>query len=238
MRVWGAVAVLETRAGDAEQERAQEVGEDERRGRGGAAADEVEALDGDGDAVGLRVLGGRADGLQLVVDAGDRAPAELGRGDRQDAGAAAEVHDAGGVGRVLDGFVGQQLEAEPRRVVRAGPERLAGIDDQVHQVVAGGLPRRADVEPAGDLDRPVELAPAVGPVVGDLGRDDLDQRAARGRLDVRQVRQLARRAVDRVLDEAVGQIGLLHPARRQLQQLGEDDVGVLALDAHRQPNHR
>ena len=189
--------------------------------------------------VGRGVLAGRADALELVVDAGQRRPPQLARGDRQDARAAAEVHDAAARDVLRERLVGQDLQAQPGRVVRAGPERLARVDDQVHHVGPLRLPRRAHVEPARDLDRPVERAPAVGPVVGDLGRDDLDQRAADRRLDVRQVRQLARRAVDRVLNDlALVELRLLDARRRQRQQLGQHDLRVLAPDADRQPDHR
>jgi hypothetical protein len=64
------------------------------------------------------------------------------------------------------------------------------------------------VQAAADDDRLVERAPAVGPVVGDLRRADLHEGVARRRLEVGQRRQLARRAVDRVLDD-VAQVDLL-----------------------------
>ena len=50
-------------------------------------------------------------------------------------------------------------------------------------------------------ERPVKLAPPLVPVVGDLRRANLDQRVARGRGQVGQRRQLARRPVHRVLDD-------------------------------------
>jgi hypothetical protein len=49
----------------------------------------------------------------------------------------------------------------------------------------------------------VELTPALVPVVGDLLGRDLDQRAARGRLQVGERGQLPRGAVDGVLDGPV-----------------------------------
>ena len=73
----------------------------------------------------------------------------------------------------------------------------------------------------------MEGLPALVPVVGHLGGDDLDQRVAGGRAQVGQVGQLAGRAVDGVLDD-VAVLALLHPARRELEQLGEDELGVLA----------
>ena len=71
----------------------------------------------------------------------------------------------------------------------------------------------------------MEVLPAVGPVVGDLGGADLD-RALPGRgLDLAQLRQLALAAVDRVLDIARPAL-LLDAVRRQDGQLGEDEVGT------------
>ena len=75
----------------------------------------------------------------------------------------------------------QQLEAEPRRRVGAGAEGLAGIDDDVDRALARRLPGGAQPEPAADQQRLVEVAPAVGPVVGDLGGADLDPAARRPR---------------------------------------------------------
>jgi hypothetical protein len=73
----------------------------------------------------------------------------------------------------------------------------------------------------------VELTPALVPVVGDLLGRDLDQRAARGRLQVGERGQLPRGAVDGVLDGPVAAGGFLDPARRQLQQLRQDELGAL-----------
>ena len=49
--------------------------------------------------------------------------------------------------------------------------------------------------------------------------------------------QLARRAVDHVLDRAVAELALLQPAGRELEQLGEHRLGVGARDADREPDH-
>ena len=76
----------------------------------------------------------------------------------------------------------------------------------------------------------------VGPVVGDLRRRDLDERGAGGRAQRGQRGQLARRAVDGVLDR-LAVVDLLDPGRRELQQLGERDLGVGARDAEREPDH-
>ena len=130
------------------------------------------------DAVGFGVGGGGFEGGWLVVVAGDRVPAELGGGDREHAGAGAQV------GRGAVGLAGcleleQELQAEAGRRVGAGAEGLAGVDDDVDRALAGRLPGGAQPEALADQERLVEVAPAVGPVVGDLGRADLDPARAR-----------------------------------------------------------
>ena len=118
----------------------------------------------------------------------------------------------------------QQLQAQPRRV-RARRCRTPGrVDDEVHQV--GRAPARATAA-ARAASPPIStgwwnVAPAVGPVVGDLG--GRRPRRARRRPRASQVgqrRQLARRAVDGVLDDAAVEVDLLDPAGREREQLGE-----------------
>ncbi len=72
----------------------------------------------------------------------------------------------------------------------------------------------------------MEVLPAVRPVVGDLGRDHLDQAVAGRRLDLTELRQLALAAVDRVLDVARPAL-LLDAVGSEHGQLGEDDLGLL-----------
>ena len=79
----------------------------------------------------------------------------------------------------------------------------------------------------------MEVLPAVGPVVGHLGRDDLDQPVAGGRLQLAHLGQLSLAAVDRVLDVARPAL-LLDPVRRQHRQLGEDELGLLGTAPHRE----
>ena len=62
----------------------------------------------------------------------------------------------------------QQLEAEPRRRVRAGAERAAGVDHD-RERVAGRRPPTAARPRAADADRPVERAPPVLPARLDVG---------------------------------------------------------------------
>ena len=87
---------------------------------------------------------------------------EFRRGDREDAGATADVEDAPPL------LAGEQLEAELRRRMPAGPERAARIDHDRDRAVVGSLPRRPDPQRS-DANRLVELPPAVLPVVLDDG---------------------------------------------------------------------
>ena len=83
----------------------------------------------------------------------------------------------------------------------AGPERLTGVDLDVHHVagrrVAPGGPDHDP--PAGDGRRLVEVPPAVGPVVGDRLGAHLRLALAGDRLHVPEVGKLSLGAVDRVL---------------------------------------
>ena len=137
----------------------------------------------------------------LVVVAVDRVPAELGGGDREHAGAGAEVGQRAARPR-RPPPARAELEAEAGGRVGAGAEGAAGVDDEVDRALARLLPGGAQPEPLADQQRLVEVLPAVGPVVGDLGRADLDQALARRGLDLAQLRQLPLAAVDRVLDVA------------------------------------
>jgi hypothetical protein len=165
-----------------------------------------------------------------VVEAEHRRPAQLRRGDRQHARAAAEVHQ-----RAAQLELEQQLQAQARRRVRAGAEGLRGVDDDVERAFLGRRPRRADAQ-AAHAHRLVERLPALVPVVRQLARGDLDERSAGGGLQLWQRRQLAGRAVHRVLDD-VAVVALLDPAGRQLEQLGQHELGLLAPYANREADH-
>src|SRR5205807_2255239 len=112
-------------------------------------------------------------------------------------------------------------------------------DDLGRAALAARVPRRAHEQPVVDQHRPVERAPALGPVVADLAGAHVDERGAGRRAQVGELGQLAGRAVDGVLDEAgVGQVDLLDARRRQLEQVGQRDLRVLAPHAYRQADHR
>lgn len=70
-----------------------------------------------------------------------------------------------------------------------------------------------------DQDRPMELPPALVPIVGDLAGGDLHERVADDGAQVGQAGQLPRRAVDRVLDRPRIGLHLFDPGRRELQEL-------------------
>ena len=70
----------------------------------------------------------------------------------------------------------------------------------------------------------MELAPALGPVVGDLGAGHLDQRTSGRRAQRGQLGDLAGRAIDRELDDLGVDVDLLHPVRRQLEQLRQHQL--------------
>ena len=125
--------------------------------------EQVGLPDVDRDPVVGGVPFGRLDRLRIEVEREHRLETELCRGDREDAGTAADVEHAPPL------LAGQQLEAELRRRVPAGSERAARIDHDRDRAVVGLLPRRPDPERA-DADRLVELPPAVLPVVLDQGR--------------------------------------------------------------------
>ena len=101
------------------------------------------------------------------------------------------------------------------------------------------LPRRPHHDPpAGDHDRLVEVAPAVGPVVGDLGRADLDQPVAGRGLELghaRAARPAARRS--RTRPSSVVPRSSSTPPGDQLEQLGEHALGELGPAADREPDH-
>jgi hypothetical protein len=118
-----------------------------------------------------------------------------------------------------------------------GAEGAARVDDDVDHPLLRVPPRGAHADPTGDLDRAMEVGPAVRPVVRYRGRRDVDQAAARGRLDLTHVGDLARRAVDRVLDPARSPL-LLEPVRRQLEQVRHHRLRVLRSAANREANHR
>ena len=186
-------------------------------------------------AVDGRVLDRRPHRLALVVDARHRLPAELRGGDRQHARATAEVDE-----RAARLELEQKLEAQPRRVVRAGAERLRRVDRRCRcsPAAGGGRQGGAHVHAGSPVSRPAggtrasarasrRPPPPCGP------RRAPSPAAAR-----RSGSAAARPAPRRRRTRRVAQVALLHAAGRQLQQLGQRDLRVLAADAQRQADHR
>ncbi len=148
------------------------------------------------------------------------------------------------------GELEQQLQAQARGRVRAGAERLPGVDHDLGDAPHAGAARaptaaaraararaarergaRSGAARCGSLDqhRPVEALPALVPVVGHLARRDLDQRVPGRGAQCRQLGQLARCAVDGVLDVSARRSATSStPAGHELQQLGQHQLGVLA----------
>src|SRR5215212_7973283 len=121
----------------------------------------------------------------------------------------------------------------------AGPKGLAGVDHEVERAVAQRRPGRPNPDGgrAPHEHRLVELLPALGPVLGDVLSAHAHDHARHLRLPSGERRQLARRAVERVFDEAVA-VHLLHARRRQLQQRREHLLGGRGRSAEREPDQR
>jgi hypothetical protein len=120
--------------------------------------------------------------------------------------------------------------------VTPGTEGAPWIDDDVDQTILRIPPGRPDSDPARDLDRPVEVGPPIGPVIGNGCRRDIDEGAARGGLQLSQIRDLPGRTVDRELDPA-GAALLLQPVGSKLEQVGHHLLRVLRLAANRETDH-
>ena len=88
-----------------------------------------------------------------------------------------------------------------------------------------------------DQDGVVKALPSLLPVIGRLAGRDLHQRVTRCCLQVGQTRELTSGTVDRVLDHLAVKLALFDSARRELQQLGQDELGLLAVDANSETDH-
>jgi hypothetical protein len=101
----------------------------------------------------------------------------------------------------------------------------------------------------GDIDkrrlhehRLMELLPALAPIVRDLGGGHIDERLTGCGLQVGQLRQLTRGAVHGVFDNALspilhGKLDLLDSGGRDLEQLGEHELGVCVAHPQREADH-
>src|SRR5207247_4262576 len=86
------------------------------------------------------------------------------------------------------------------------------------------------------LDRAVEVAPPVGPVVRHGRCGDVDEEAAGCGLELAELGDLPGRPVDRVLDPVRAAL-LLEPIRRELEQVRHHLLRVLRSAADREPDH-
>src|SRR4029453_14162787 len=128
-------------------------------------------------AIGGCVRTRRLDPRFLMVVTGDRIPAYLRRRDGQYPGAGAKIGQrAGCLARLPQPE--QIFQAEAGGRVGAGAESAAGVDHYVDRPLARRLPGGAQPEAVADQERLVEVLPAVGPIVGNPGRDQLDEAVA------------------------------------------------------------
>ena len=162
----------------------------------------------------------------LDVAARDRSPAELRGRDREHPEPQPQSASA-----PAGSSVGSS--SSDSRVVGCAPVPNAcpGSIDDVERAGArpahGGRTRSA--RRGRRRRRPVPVAPALVPAVGQLGGRDVDQRVARRRAQVAAARGSSpARAVDRVLDVPSAHVALLEAARRELDQLGEHDLRLVA----------
>ena len=191
------------------------------------------------DAVGRGVLARRRDATRRSWSTpSDRRPAELAPRRSPARPSRSRGRASGAAGLELE----QQLEAQPRRVVRAGAERLRrdrstmssdrrGRGGGAHGGRTCSAP--ADRRPAGGSSRQ-----RVGPVVGDLGRRDLDERRARGGPQRRAApaARPARRRRAYSIDVAASRPPRRPPARARAARRARSRR-PRARDAQREPDH-
>ena len=164
-----------------------------------------------------RVLARRLDRQRVVVDGGDRVEAELRRGDRQHAGAAAPVGEGARRARASSSSSRHSRVVACAPVPNAWPGSMTSRCVAVAAPTAGGSAARPTSTGRCHCFQRSSQSSAIS-----VARD-LDEHVAGRGLERGQRRQLARRAVDHVLD-AVGELALLDPGGRQLEQLGEHDA--------------
>ena len=156
----------------------------------------------------------RLDGDRIDVDRDDRREPEAHARDREDARAAADVEEGAALGGRRE-----ELDAEPRRRMRTGAERAAGVDHDRPSGIGRLLPGRPDPEPA-DGDRVMEAPPRVLPSLRH-GLYDGTRELAEKRIDVGD------RDVGRQLDH-VAVHDLLEPGRHELEEPCPDRLGLVA----------
>ena len=149
-----------------------------------------------GHAVDVAIALGDRDRLFVDVARVHARRAQLGRRDREDAAARAEVCGA----RAHDRSVLHQFETQPRRLVLAGAERHAGIHLDDLDSLFGGIvyPTRDDGDAAA-LDRAVKLAPDDVPIlVADDASGRLERTCLKSAIAFEIVQSLAELPLDLV----------------------------------------
>ena len=167
--------------GDLAQERRRQVGDHGRRLRRRLLA-QVDAAQLELDPVGLGVARGGLDRRRLVVAGDDRAPSP------------ASPRRSRARPSRCPGRPGRRRRRPRRRARAAAPGTSGSSGGRRCRMRGRGRPRRRSapgrrLDPRGphpeapaDHQRLVEVLPAIRPVVGDLGRADLDQPLAGDRL--------------------------------------------------------
>ncbi len=157
---------------------------------------------------------GRLDGHWIDVDRGDRREPEAHARDCENAGAAADVEEGAALGGRRE-----ELDAEPRRRMRTGAERAAGVDHDRASGIGCLLPGRPNPEPA-DGDRVMEAPPRVLPSPRHRLHHGIRE-LTEERIDVRN------RNVGRELDH-VAVHDLLEPGRHKLEKPRPDRLDLVA----------
>ena len=194
-------AASASRRGVVEQQRAQQVRERPSGAAGIGSLRRSQRRDVERDAVDGGVVARRLD----ATAGRSRPPSPArSRASRPRSRARRSRSRGRAAGRARAASASVSSSSRHSRVVACAPvpNACAGSITSSTSAPSGCLPRRAHGEPLAEHERLVELLPALGPVVRQLARRDLDQRAADRSFEVGQHRQLARRPVDRVLDAA------------------------------------
>ena len=120
--------------------------------------------------------------------------------------------------------------------MRAVPNAWPGLDHDVQRALARAAPTAAAPAAARTSTGRVEARASSTQSSGTSAVETSTSAPPTAARTSPQVRQLARRAVERVLDD-VAVLALLEPARRERHQVGQHELGVRALDADREPDH-
>ena len=196
------------------------------------------------------VLRRRLERGRLAVAADHRPPAELRGRDREHARAGPEVGERAARRaarrRARAAARGTASSSRARRSRTPARDRRRRYCPATSSASPPGVPGRrrtgshegrTTIRPPATATGSVEVAPAVGPVVGDLGRADLDQARRRPPPPGRGApgsRRAGRRSRTRPTRRPRSSST---PPGRQLEQLREHPLGELRAAADREPDH-